>query len=66
MVIYVFQCYSLKSSHPRLSPVRIYTDTFKNKTKTKLGANESHYSLRGQGNEANELGESNNLTSEIS
>ena len=45
MIIYMFQYYSLKSSHPPLFPVRIYNDTFKKNKK--LGANESRYSLRG-------------------
>lgn len=45
------------------SVIRICSDAFKNK---KLSANESHYSLRGQGNEANELVESNNLTCDLS
>lgn len=34
--------------------------------KKKLSANESHYNLRGQGNEANEVVESNNLSCELS
>ena len=46
-----------------ISGIRIYSDVIKKK---KLSANESHYNLRGQGNEANEVVESNNLSCELS
>lgn len=46
-----------------ISVIKIYSDAFKNK---KLSANESHYSLRGQENKANELVEFNNLSHELS
>lgn len=46
-----------------ISVIIIYSDAFKNK---KPSANESHYSLTGQENEANELVEFNNLSRELS